>query len=70
MLVNLNGLRALILKENESASYVHYFAHQLQVVVVALKPKHMGVYQLFEMNGCLTNVVTAPRKRQDEFQNL
>ncbi|XP_071714252.1 uncharacterized protein [Rutidosis leptorrhynchoides] len=25
-----NGLKALILKENKSAYYIHYFAHQLQ----------------------------------------
>ncbi|KAL9665259.1 hypothetical protein QQ045_020674 [Rhodiola kirilowii] len=31
-----NGLKALILKENPSAWYVHCFAHQLQLVIVAV----------------------------------
>ncbi|GKB29102.1 zinc finger MYM-type protein 1-like protein [Tanacetum coccineum] len=38
-----NGLKALILKENESAYYVHCFAHQLQLVVVAVAKNHDGV---------------------------
>ncbi|XP_042038199.1 zinc finger MYM-type protein 1-like [Salvia splendens] len=34
-----NGLKALILKENPSAWYVHCFAHQLQLVCVAVCDK-------------------------------
>ena len=33
---DFNGFRYLILRENSSAYYVHYFAHQLQLVVVAV----------------------------------
>ena len=36
-----NGLRALIMRENSSAYYVHYFAHQLQLVIVA-STSHCG----------------------------
>ncbi|XP_076932931.1 uncharacterized protein LOC143598651 [Bidens hawaiensis] len=60
-----NGLRALILKENVSAFYIHCFAHQLQLVVVAVANKHTGVWRLFETVGCLTNVVCASCKQQD-----
>ncbi|KAL9663657.1 hypothetical protein QQ045_019048 [Rhodiola kirilowii] len=38
-----NILRALISQENSSAYYVHYFAHQLQLVVVAISKKHFEV---------------------------
>lgn len=36
-----NGLRALILRENSSAYYIHCFAHQLQLVIVAVAKKMM-----------------------------
>ena len=32
---DINGLKTLILKENKSAFYVHCFAHQLQLTLVA-----------------------------------
>ncbi|CAM8953993.1 unnamed protein product [Rhodiola kirilowii] len=35
----INGLRALISQENSSTYYVHCFAHQLQLVVVAISEK-------------------------------
>ena len=38
-----NGLKALILKENPSAYYVHYFAHQLQLALVAVAKNHSRV---------------------------
>ena len=34
-----NGLKTLILKENECAFYVHCFAHQLQLALVAMAKK-------------------------------
>ncbi|XP_024962821.1 uncharacterized protein LOC112503001 [Cynara cardunculus var. scolymus] len=34
-----NGLKALILSDNDSAFYIHSFAHQLQLVVVAVARK-------------------------------
>jgi hypothetical protein len=35
-----NGLQSLIMRENSSAYYVHCFAHQLQLVLVAIARKH------------------------------
>jgi len=35
-----NGLRALIMRENSSAYYIHCFAHQLQLVIVAAAKKN------------------------------
>jgi hypothetical protein len=35
-----NGLKALILRENKSAFYVHCFAHQLQLTLVIVAKNH------------------------------
>ncbi|XP_057998556.1 uncharacterized protein LOC131177545, partial [Hevea brasiliensis] len=35
-----NGLKSLILKDNSSAYYIHYFAHQFQLTLVAVAKKH------------------------------
>ncbi|KAH9671440.1 TTF-type domain-containing protein [Citrus sinensis] len=35
-----NGLRTLIMNENECAYYIHCFAHQLQLAIVAVAKKH------------------------------
>ncbi|XP_023641912.1 zinc finger MYM-type protein 1 [Capsella rubella] len=40
-----NGLRALVVRENIAAYYVHCFAHQLQLVVVAIAKKHFEVQE-------------------------
>ncbi|XP_024962779.1 zinc finger MYM-type protein 1-like [Cynara cardunculus var. scolymus] len=60
-----NGLKALILNENSSAYYIHCFAHQLQLVVVAVANKHDGVENFFNMLGMVINVVNASCKRKD-----
>ncbi|XP_022003253.1 zinc finger MYM-type protein 1-like [Helianthus annuus] len=60
-----NGLKTLILKENSSAYFVHCFAHQLQLVVVALANKHFEICKFFEEVSDLTNVVGASCKRID-----
>ena len=38
-----NDLKSLILKNNESAYFVYYFTHQLQLTVVAIAKKHIDV---------------------------
>ncbi|KAJ0495399.1 putative transcription factor and/or regulators TTF-type(Zn) family [Helianthus annuus] len=60
-----NGLKTLILKENSSAYYVHCFAHQLQLVVVALANKHLEICRFFKEITDLINVVGASCKRID-----
>ncbi|XP_023746575.1 uncharacterized protein LOC111894713 [Lactuca sativa] len=54
-----DGLKALILQENDMAFYVHCFAHQLQLVVVAVAKKHDGVSDFFEQILLVVNVVCA-----------
>ncbi|KAL9680393.1 hypothetical protein QQ045_018272 [Rhodiola kirilowii] len=60
-----NGLRALISQENSLAYYVHYFAHQLLLVVVAISKKHFEVGDFFEKLSLLLNVVGASCKGGD-----
>ena len=43
----LNGLKSLILKENESAFYVHCFAHKLQLTLVAIAENHKKICSFF-----------------------
>ena len=60
-----NGLRSLIFRENNSAYYVHCFAHQLQLVVVAVAKKIFDIADFFDMVSTLLNVVGASCKRKD-----
>lgn len=57
-----NGLRALVLKENSSAYYVHCFAHQLQLVIVAVAKKNDDISDFFDMISLLINVAGASCK--------
>ncbi|XP_023737695.2 uncharacterized protein LOC111885683 [Lactuca sativa] len=60
-----NGLKALILQENDTTFYVHCLAHQLQLVVVAVAKKHDGVSDFFEQISSVVNVVCVSCKRKD-----
>ena len=60
-----NGLRALIMKGNGSAYYVHCFAHQLQLVIVAVAKKNDDISDFFDMISLLLNVAGASCKRKD-----
>ena len=52
-----NGLKALILKDNEYAFYVHCFAHQLQLALVAVAKKDTNIERLFLKVSCVINIV-------------
>ncbi|XP_071734993.1 uncharacterized protein [Rutidosis leptorrhynchoides] len=58
-------LKALIMKENRSAYYVHCFAHSLELVVVKVAKKHFSVGVFFDMISVLMNVVCASCKHKD-----
>ncbi|EOA32305.1 hypothetical protein CARUB_v10015567mg [Capsella rubella] len=60
-----NGLRSLIMRENSYAYYIQCFAHQHQLVVVAVPKKHFKVRDFFEIISILVNVVGASGKRKD-----
>ncbi|KAL5557496.1 hypothetical protein UlMin_039732 [Ulmus minor] len=60
-----NGLKALILKENPYAFYVHCFAHQLQLSLVYVAKKQPQVASLFILITSVVNIVGASSKRCD-----
>ncbi|KAM0038019.1 putative ribonuclease H-like superfamily [Helianthus debilis subsp. tardiflorus] len=60
-----NGLKALILKDNPSAHYIHCFAHQLQLVIVAVAKKHAGVKTFYEFLSMVVTTVSASCKGKD-----
>ncbi|XP_022865451.1 zinc finger MYM-type protein 1-like [Olea europaea var. sylvestris] len=60
-----NGLKTLILKENSSAYYIHCFAHQLQLALVAVAQKHPKIETFFTSVHRLVNVVGGSAKRND-----
>nr|XP_043632484.1 uncharacterized protein LOC122603755 [Erigeron canadensis] len=58
-----SGLKALIMRENSSAHYVHCFAHQLELVVVQVAKEHFGIGNFFDMLSVLMNVLCASCKK-------
>ncbi|KAL4600059.1 hypothetical protein ACB092_11G170800 [Castanea dentata] len=61
----LNGLKTLILKDNPSAYYVHCFAHQLQLILVAIAKNHIQIATFFNLVAKVFNIVGASCKRHD-----
>ncbi|XP_022850566.1 zinc finger MYM-type protein 1-like [Olea europaea var. sylvestris] len=51
-----NDLKALILRENPCAMYVHCFAHQLQLVVVSVAHRNVMLSDLFNMLAISVNL--------------
>ncbi|KAJ0532551.1 hypothetical protein HanIR_Chr09g0398131 [Helianthus annuus] len=60
-----NGLKEKILEENSSIYYAHCFTHQLQLVVVTVATKHLGVVNFFDNLSILMNIVCSSCKRTD-----
>jgi hypothetical protein len=60
----------LIIRENKSAYYIHYFAHQLQLVIMAVVRKHGGVSEFFNKIFILLNVVGASAKRRNLIREI
>ncbi|GAV89310.1 Dimer_Tnp_hAT domain-containing protein/DUF4371 domain-containing protein, partial [Cephalotus follicularis] len=60
-----NGLKSLIIMENQAAFYVHCFAHQLQLTLTAVAKNDVQVALLFNLVASLSNIVGASCKRQD-----
>jgi Domain of unknown function (DUF4371) len=65
-----NGLKTLILRENESAYYVHCFTHQLQLTLVAVVKNHKKVCLFFQKINDIRNVVGASYKRLDQLREM
>ncbi|XP_022849409.1 uncharacterized protein LOC111371576 [Olea europaea var. sylvestris] len=59
MLDEFNGLKALILRENLHAMYVHCFAHQLQLTIVSVACRNCMLSDFFDMLTIIVNLVNA-----------
>ncbi|XP_019239589.1 PREDICTED: zinc finger MYM-type protein 1-like [Nicotiana attenuata] len=71
----INGLKTLILKDNPSAYYIHCFAHQWQLTLVAVAKKHHDVNNFFDVLANILNVVGGSYKctkmlRDDQTEKL
>jgi hypothetical protein len=65
-----NGLQSLIMRESSTAYYVHCFAHQLQLVIVAIVRKHKGISDFLTKISILLNVVGGSAKRKDIMREI
>ncbi|XP_062178741.1 uncharacterized protein LOC133883429 [Phragmites australis] len=66
----INVLKTLIMKESPSAYYIHCFAHQLQLVLVAVAKGNDGCVWFFAQLSCLLNIVGVSCKRHDMLRNV
>nr|XP_016483984.1 PREDICTED: uncharacterized protein LOC107804582 [Nicotiana tabacum] len=66
---NINGLKALILQETPSAHCNHYFAHQLQLTLVAIAKKHKEVETFFAIVFNVLNVIGASFKSRYQLRD-
>jgi Domain of unknown function (DUF4371) len=62
-----NGLQGQILDENPHAFYIHCFAHQLKLVVVAVVKYSSSVADFFNYTTLIVNTVGASCKRKDQL---
>ncbi|XP_042447554.1 zinc finger MYM-type protein 1-like [Zingiber officinale] len=65
-----NGLKSLIMKENPYVLYVHCFAHQLQLVVVAVAQANQYVCDFMWIVGSIVNTSASSCKRADKLRQL
>lgn len=63
-----NGLQALIVKDCKSAYYVHCFAHQLQLALVAASKHVTHIHQFFDKLTFIVNIVGSSCKRNDALK--
>ncbi|KAG5587114.1 hypothetical protein H5410_047548 [Solanum commersonii] len=66
----LSGLKTLIRQESRSAHFIHYFAHQLQLILVAISKKCVQVEKLVLVISNILNMLRDSFKRVDEFQDF
>jgi hypothetical protein len=71
----IKGLKTLIMKESPSAYYIHYFAHQLQLVLVVVAKENDDCVWFFDQVSLLLNIVGVSCKRHGmlrhhQFDNI
>ena len=60
-----HGLQRFILEENPYAHYLHCFAHQLELVAVAVAKCCSSVRDFFEYTSMVVTILNASCKRHD-----
>ena len=66
---DIKGLKTLIMQESPSAYYIHCFAHQLQLVLVAVAKGNTDCKTFFDQVSILLNIVGVSCKRHDMLRN-
>ena len=54
---DINGLKTLILKENKSTFYIHCFAYQLKLTLIAVIKNHINIAEFFYVVSNLATIV-------------
>nr|XP_016477854.1 PREDICTED: zinc finger MYM-type protein 1-like [Nicotiana tabacum] len=65
---DLRGLKTLIQQESKSAYSIHYFAHQLQLTLVAVSKKCLEVRELVLLVSNVLNIVGGSFKHMDDLR--
>ncbi|XP_016458037.2 uncharacterized protein LOC107781778 [Nicotiana tabacum] len=65
---DLRGLKTLIQQESKSAYFIHCFAHQLQLTLVAVSKKCLEVGELVLLVSNVLNIVGGSFKRMDDLR--
>jgi hypothetical protein len=66
----IKGLKTLIMKDSPSAYYIHCFAHQLQLVLVAVAKDNTDCSCFFAQVSLLMSIVGVSCKRHDLLRNV
>ncbi|XP_044370635.1 zinc finger MYM-type protein 1 isoform X2 [Triticum aestivum] len=66
----IKGLKTLIMKESPSAYYIHCFAHQLQLVLIAVAKDNEPCLWFFDHVSYLLNIVGVSCKRHDMLRDV
>ena len=66
----IKGLKTLIMKESPSAYYIHCFAHQLQLVLIAVAKDNEPCLWFFDHVSYLLNIVGVCCKRHDMLRDV
>ncbi|XP_041995880.1 zinc finger MYM-type protein 1-like [Salvia splendens] len=66
----IHGLKTLIMEDTPSAYYVHCFAHQLQLTLVAIAKKNDECAWLFDTIANLLNVVGVSCQRRELIREI
>ncbi|XP_021758486.1 zinc finger MYM-type protein 1-like [Chenopodium quinoa] len=66
----INGLKTLIMNETKQAYYIHYFAHQLQLTLVAVAKDNDDCIWLFDQLAILLNIIGVSCKRREMIREI